>query len=108
NLCMYMLRGDAPGGEAAGQILQERGRPTQIEVRLAWHAKLFERRHIEASMSVEVQAEPILLTWPAVEDVAAAVGQGLEEAACLLCKRVFVAVTCSKQPPDFPWRSLCG
>ncbi len=98
-----MLPGDAPGGEAAGQILQERSRPTQIEVRLAWHAKLFEHRHIEVSRSVEVKIGPIFLTGPAVEDGAVTVGQRLEEAACLLRKRVVVAVACSKQPPDFPW-----
>ena len=35
NLGMDTFPGDAPGGEAAGQIVQKRGRPTQIEV-LYW------------------------------------------------------------------------
>ena len=80
-LCVHMVRGDTPGSETAGQILQERRRSTQIEIRLARHTDLLEHRHTEVSSSVEVQTWLILGTWPAVEDVVAAVGQRLEAAA---------------------------
>src|SRR5258708_29763559 len=80
-LCVHTVRADAPGSQAGGQVLQERGRATQIEVRFARHAELLEHRPTEVSRNVEVQIWPILAAGPAVEDVAAAVGQRLEAAA---------------------------
>ena len=90
---MYTLPGDAPVGESARQVLQERRWAAQIEVRLARHADLLEHRHAQVSSSVEVQPGLLLLTGPAVEDIAMTVGQSLKEARRLLCKGMLVAVT---------------
>src|SRR5258708_19906742 len=70
-LCVHTVRADAPGSQAGGQVLQERGRATQIEVRFARHAELLEHRPTEVSRNVEVQIWPILGSGPPLEHVPA-------------------------------------
>jgi hypothetical protein len=88
--------------------LRERGWAAQIEVRVTRHADPLEHGYIEVADRIKVQPWPIFLGRSAIEDIAMTVGQELQEAANFLGKGMFVAVPCSKEPPDFSQRCLGG
>jgi hypothetical protein len=77
---MHSIGTDAPSRKAGGQIMQKRGRSAQVEIGVTWHTELLNYGHVKAAGSIEVGANPVLSTGPAVPYVATATLQPLQQA----------------------------
>src|SRR5208337_2044340 len=99
---MDLAFSDAPGGKARGQVTDEGRRPADVKVGIVRHTQLLEHPHIQVSTSVEIHTWLILGIGRAVAYVAVAAGQGFEECADFLGKRVITAAPGPVEPPDFP------
>src|SRR5271166_4037625 len=75
---MHSISSDAPSRQARRQVMQKPGWAAQVEIGVTRHPNLLERGHVKVAGSIEVGAQPVLWTWPAVPYVAPAVLQPLE------------------------------
>ena len=90
-LRMDLAFSDAPGGKARGQVTDEGRWPADVKVGIARHTQFLEHPHVQASTSVEIHTWPILGIGRAVAYVTVAVGQGFEEGAGFLGKRMLAS-----------------
>ena len=90
-LRMDLAFSDAPGGKACGNVIHKGRWPADVKARIARRAQFLEHPHIQASMSVEIHTRAILGIGRAVAYVTVAVGQGFEECADFLGKRMLTA-----------------
>ena len=90
-------------GQGGGDVLHERARTTEVEVRVGWDADVAEHSAGQTPGDVEV-----LIAGPgvAVADDAVGGGQLGEQLGGLLSEGVLSAVASSVQPPDLTRRAL--
>ena len=90
-LRMDLVFRNAPGGKARSQVTDEGRWPADVKAGIARHTQLLEPPHIQVSTSVEIHTRPVLGIGRAVAYVAVAVGQGFEECAGFLGKRMLAS-----------------
>ena len=100
--------GDAPRGEAGGDLAHEARRAAQVEVAVAADSQRLEASCVEMAGLVEVPPGNVSGFGPAVGDVTPAARQRSDETARVGREGMALAAAGAVQPPDLPLRARRG
>src|ERR1700754_3055678 len=91
---------NAPCLEVGLQLIHERRRPAEIEVRVFWRTHCLHRGDRQSPALVVLRPQLIAFRWPAVEHQAPTLWQPCGEGAGLIPECLVSAIARSMRPPD--------